>query len=64
MTPRELDFLYYLVETASAAGYAMGRREADLKKPVRPETDFVLTRANKMLIRTELDKFIRTRKKP
>ncbi|MBT9153368.1 MAG: hypothetical protein DDT39_00025 [Firmicutes bacterium] len=60
MNAKVLDFVYTVLERVAREAYLVGRRDAEEKKPVR-EQAFKLSQANKLTIKTALEKHTKTR---
>ena len=60
MTPKEFEFLFGLLEETSKRMYERGRADEASKKP-SPEQGFTVGKANRLLIKTNLKKFIEKR---
>lgn len=60
MTPKELEFLYQLLEETSRHIYARGYADGKAGKPEQNE-GFTLSRASKLVIKTNLKKFTEKR---
>ena len=60
MTPKEFDFLFGLLEETSKQMYERGRADEKAGKPV-PDQPFTVGKANRLLIKTNLKKFVEKR---
>lgn len=60
MTPKEFDFLFQLVEETARHLYERGYADAKAGKPVEKE-GFTLSKANRLLIKTNLKKLTERR---
>lgn len=60
MTPKEFDFLFGLLERTSEEMYKRGFDDAKAGKSV-PDQPFTVGKANRLLIKTNLKKFVEKR---
>ena len=60
MTPKELDFMYQLVEETARRLYERGHADGVAQKTPEKE-GFTLSKANRLLIKTNLEKLTKKR---
>ncbi len=60
MTPKELDFLFQLLEKVSEEMYKRGHADGAAKKPVSNQS-FAIGKNNRLVIKTNLKKFTEKR---
>jgi hypothetical protein len=58
MSPKELEFFYHTIERVAEEAYRKGTEDTKAKK--EPESNFKLSRANKLVIKTEINKLSKT----
>ena len=60
MTPKELEFLFGLIERTSEEMYRRGYADKEAGKPLQDQS-FALGKNNRLLIKTNLKKFVEKR---
>lgn len=60
MSPKETEFVHLMLERAAAAAYAIGRKDEKAGKESRVEF-FLLSPADKLLLKSQLEKHLRSR---
>ena len=60
MTPKELEFMYHLIEQTAEQMYKRGYADGKSKKPLSDQS-FTIGRANRLIIKTNLEKSTKKR---
>lgn len=61
MTPKEYEIVYATIEHAMFESYRRGRADQAAGKPEEEETRFKLSKASRLLVKTNLEKATKTR---